>query len=49
MKMKIIPKENTSLECYESFILKNHTMNERVDHPQLEMLIGHLLVDGQYL
>jgi hypothetical protein len=49
MKMMTIPKVSTTPRCHESFLLKNCTMNEGEDHPQLEMLVDHLLVDGLYL
>jgi hypothetical protein len=49
MKTRIISKENTTSGCHELFLLKNHTMNEGADHPQLELLVGLLLVDELFL
>jgi len=44
MRMKIIPKENTTPSCHELFLLENCTMIKREDHPQLgnasRLLIG---------
>ncbi len=49
MKPRTISKENTTPRCHESFLPKNRTMNEGADHPQLEMLVGLLLVDKLFL
>jgi hypothetical protein len=49
MKTRTIPKENTTPRCHKSFLPKNRTMIEREDHPQLEMLVDCLRVDGLYL
>ncbi len=49
MKTRIISQENTMPGCHESLLSKNRTMNETTNHPQLEMLVGLLLVDGLFL
>jgi hypothetical protein len=49
MKTMIHLKENTTLGCQELFLLENHAMNEKADHPRLEMLMGFLLVEEMYL
>jgi hypothetical protein len=48
MKMKIILKKNTTPGCHKSFIPKNYTMIKGENHPQLEMLVDRMLVDGLY-
>jgi hypothetical protein len=47
--MMIFSQESITLGCQESFLPKNHTMEEKVDHPRLEMLVGFLLVHGLHL
>jgi hypothetical protein len=49
MRTMTIPKESTTPRCHESFLPKNYTMNVGEDHPWLEMLVDHLLMDGLYL
>jgi hypothetical protein len=49
MKMKIIPKKNTTRRWHKLFLLKNRTMTRGENHPQLEMLVNRILVDGLYL
>ncbi len=39
-------KESITLGCQESFLLENHAMNEKQNHPKLKMLVGLLLVDN---
>jgi len=48
MRKRTIPKESTTLGYHESFLSENHTMNERANHPQLEMLVDCLLEDGVF-
>jgi len=48
MRKRTIPKESTTLGCHESFLSENHTMNGKANHPQLEMLVDCLLVDGVF-
>jgi hypothetical protein len=49
MRTRIIPKESTIPRCHELFLLKNCTMNEGENHPQLELLVDRVLMDKLYL
>jgi hypothetical protein len=49
MRMMIFLKENTTIKCQESFLLKNHIMEEKLYHHRLKMLVSLLLVDRLHL
>jgi hypothetical protein len=49
MRTRTIPKESTTPRCHELFLLEKHTMTKRKDHPQLEMVVNCVMVDGLYL
>jgi hypothetical protein len=49
MMMIILSKSSTTLGCHKYFLPKNHKMKKMVDHPQLETMLGFLLVEVTYL